>query len=144
LRERGVIVLDPDSGLLACGDEGSGRMPDPPVIADFVRQHFASRDLEGKSILVTAGPTREPIDPVRYVSNRSSGKMGYALAEAARRRGASVTLISGPTALAAPVGVAISSVTTAAEMHAAVMDAAPRHQIVIKAAAVADYAPALM
>ena len=141
LRARGVIVLDPDSGILACGDEGAGRMPDPPVIADFVRQHFSARDLEGKSVLVTAGPTREPIDPVRYVSNRSSGKMGYALAEAARRRGAIVTLISGPTALAAPAGVAVSNVTTAAEMHAAVMEALPRHQIVIKAAAVADYAP---
>jgi phosphopantothenoylcysteine decarboxylase/phosphopantothenate--cysteine ligase len=141
LRARGVIVLDPDSGILACGDEGAGRMPDPPVIADFVRQHFAARDLEGKSVLVTAGPTREPIDPVRYVSNRSSGKMGYALAEAARHRGATVTLISGPTALAAPNGVAISNVTTAGEMHDAVMAALPSHQIVIKAAAVADYAP---
>lgn len=141
LRARGVIVLDPDSGILACGDEGAGRMPDPPVIADYVRQHFAARDLEGKSVLVTAGPTREPIDPVRYVSNRSSGKMGYALAEAARRRGATVTLISGPTALSAPAGVALSSVTTAGEMHDAVMEALPRHQIVIKAAAVADYAP---
>jgi phosphopantothenoylcysteine decarboxylase/phosphopantothenate--cysteine ligase len=141
LRARGVIVLDPDSGLLACGDEGAGRMPDPPVIADFVRQHFAARDLEGKSVLVTAGPTREAIDPVRFVSNRSSGKMGYALAEAARRRGASVTLISGPTSLPAPAGVAVASVTTAAEMHAAVMAALPRHGIVIKAAAVADYAP---
>src|SRR5438046_331574 len=141
LRARGVIVLDPDSGILACGDEGAGRMPDPPVIADFVRQHFAARDLEGKSVLVTAGPTREPIDPVRFVSNRSSGKMGYAIAEAARRRGANVTLISGPTGLAAPAGVAMSSVITAEEMHAAVMEALPRHQIVIKAAAVADYAP---
>jgi phosphopantothenoylcysteine decarboxylase/phosphopantothenate--cysteine ligase len=141
LRARGVIVLDPDSGLLACGDEGAGRMPDPPLIADFVRRHFAARDLEGKSVLVTAGPTREPIDPVRFVSNRSSGKMGYALADAARRRGASVTLISGPTALPPPPGVTISTVTTAEEMHAAVMEALPRHQIVIKAAAVADYAP---
>src|SRR5438552_3578556 len=135
------LAAVPDSGILACGDEGSGRMPDPPVIAEFVRRHFAARDLEGKSILVTAGPTREPIDPVRFVSNRSSGKMGYALAEAARRRGASVTLISGPTALPAPAGVTISTVTTAEEMHAAVMEALPRHQIVIKAAAVADYAP---
>src|SRR5204863_422447 len=83
-----------DSGILACGDEGSGRMPDPPVLADFVKQQFATRDLEGRSILVTAGPTREPIDPVRYISNRSSGKMGYAIAEAARRRGAKVTLVS--------------------------------------------------
>ena len=141
LRDRGVTVLDPDSGLLACGDEGSGRMPDPPVLAEFVKQQFAERDLEGKSILVTAGPTREPIDPVRYISNRSSGKMGYAIAEAARRRGAKVTLVSGPTAIPAPAGVSITHVTTAAEMYAAVMDALPAHQIVIKAAAVADFTP---
>jgi len=141
LRERGVIVLDPDSGLLACGDEGSGRMPDPPVLADFVKQQFAERDLEGRSILVTAGPTREPIDPVRYISNRSSGKMGYAIAEAARRRGAKVTLVSGPTSIPAPGGVTFTRVTTAAEMRKAVMDALPSQQIVIKAAAVADFAP---
>jgi phosphopantothenoylcysteine decarboxylase/phosphopantothenate--cysteine ligase len=141
LRERGVIVLDPDSGILACGDEGSGRMPDPPVLADFVKQQFAERDLEGRSILVTAGPTREPIDPVRYISNRSSGKMGYAIAEAARRRGAKVTLVSGPTAITPPGGVALTRVTTAAEMHKAVMDALPSQQIVIKAAAVADFTP---
>ena len=141
LRDRDVIVLDPDSGLLACGDEGSGRMPDPPVLAEFVKQQFAARDLEGKSILVTAGPTREPIDPVRYISNRSSGKMGYAIAEAARRRGAKVTLVSGPTALASPAGVTIIRVTTAAEMHDAVMEALPAQQIVIKAAAVADFTP---
>jgi phosphopantothenoylcysteine decarboxylase/phosphopantothenate--cysteine ligase len=141
LRDRGVIVLDPDSGILACGDEGSGRMPDPSVLADFVKQQFATRDLEGRSILVTAGPTREPIDPVRYISNRSSGKMGYAIAEAARRRGATVTLISGPTAIPAPAGVAFTRITTAAEMHKAVMDALPANQIVIKAAAVADFTP---
>jgi phosphopantothenoylcysteine decarboxylase/phosphopantothenate--cysteine ligase len=141
LRERGVVVLDPDSGILACGDEGSGRMPDPPVLAEFVKQRFATRDLEGKSILVTAGPTREPIDPVRYISNRSSGKMGYALAEAARTRGANVTLISGPTAIPAPAGVAFTRVTTAAEMHKAVVGALPEHQIVIKAAAVSDFTP---
>ncbi|HEV7426363.1 MAG TPA: bifunctional phosphopantothenoylcysteine decarboxylase/phosphopantothenate--cysteine ligase CoaBC [Thermoanaerobaculia bacterium] len=141
LRERGVIVLDPDSGMLACGDEGSGRMPDPPVLADFVKQQFATRDLEGRSILVTAGPTREPIDPVRYISNRSSGKMGYAIAEAARRRGAKVMLVSGPTAITPPAGVAVTHVTTTAEMHRAVMDALPSQQIVIKAAAVADFTP---
>jgi phosphopantothenoylcysteine decarboxylase/phosphopantothenate--cysteine ligase len=141
LRERGVIVLDPDSGILACGDEGSGRMPDPSVLADFVKQQFAARDLEGRTILVTAGPTREPIDPVRYISNRSSGKMGYAIAEAARRRGAKVTLVSGPTAITPPGGVALTPVTTAAEMHKAVMDALPSQQIVIKAAAVADFTP---
>ena len=141
LRDRDVIVLDPDSGLLACGDEGSGRMPDPPVLAEFVKQQFATRDLEGKSILVTAGPTREPIDPVRYISNRSSGKMGYAIAEAARRRGANVTLVSGPTAIPVPAGVALTRVMTAAEMHSAVMEALPAQHIVIKAAAVADFTP---
>jgi phosphopantothenoylcysteine decarboxylase/phosphopantothenate--cysteine ligase len=144
LRARGVMVLDPDSGLLACGDEGSGRMPDPTVLADFVKQQFADRDLDGKSVLVTAGPTREPIDPVRYVSNRSSGKMGYAIAEAARRRGANVTLVTGPTAIPAPNGVTVARVVTAAEMHRAVMDALPAQQIVIKAAAVADFAPAVV
>ncbi|HJQ38213.1 MAG TPA: bifunctional phosphopantothenoylcysteine decarboxylase/phosphopantothenate--cysteine ligase CoaBC [Thermoanaerobaculia bacterium] len=142
LRARGVEVLDPDSGLLACGDEGAGRMPDVPVLVDIVKAHFAKRDLAGKSILVTAGPTREPIDPVRYLSNRSSGKMGYAIADAARRRGATVTLISGPTARPEPPGVAITRVRTADEMHAAVMASAPQNQIVIKAAAVADFAPA--
>jgi phosphopantothenoylcysteine decarboxylase/phosphopantothenate--cysteine ligase len=144
LRDHGVIVLDPDSGLLACGDEGSGRMPDPPVLAEFVKQQFATRDLEGRSILVTAGPTREPIDPVRYISNRSSGKMGYAIAEAARRRGANVTLVSGPTAISAPAGVALTRVTTSAEMHKAVMDALSSQQIVIKAAAVSDFTPVVV
>jgi len=138
LRARGVEIIEPDSGLLACGDEGAGRLPDVPVIVERVRAHFGTRDLEGKSVLVTAGPTREPIDPVRYISNRSSGKMGYALAEAARRRGANVTLVSGPTALAEPP-VKVVRVTTAAEMRDAVL-AAP-HDIVIKAAAVADFAP---
>ena len=142
LRTRGVEVLDPDSGLLACGDEGAGRMPDVPVLVEIVKRHFSARDLEGRSILVTAGPTREPIDPVRYLSNRSSGKMGYAIADAARRRGAAVTLVSGPTSVPAPAGVAFTRVGTAEEMHAAVMAAAPRHQIVIKAAAVADFTPA--
>ena len=138
LRARGVGIIEPDSGLLACGEEGAGRLPDVPVIVERVRAHFATRDLAGKSVLVTAGPTREPIDPVRYISNRSSGKMGYAIAEAARRRGANVTLVSGPNALAEPP-VNMVRVTTAAEMRDAVL-AAP-HDIVIKAAAVADFAP---
>jgi phosphopantothenoylcysteine decarboxylase/phosphopantothenate--cysteine ligase len=141
LRARDAIVLDPDSGLLACGDEGVGRMPDPSAIAEQVRMLFGARDLEGQRILVTAGPTREAIDPVRYISNRSSGKMGYALAEAARRRGASVTLISGPTSLAAPAGVDLIRVTTAIEMRDAVLAAAPSHTVLVKAAAVADFAP---
>lgn len=142
LRGRGVEIIEPVNGLLACGEEGAGKMPDVPVLVDFVKGFWSGRDLEGKNVLVTAGPTREPIDPVRYISNRSSGKMGYAIAEAAQRRGANVTLISGPTARTAPVGVSITRVRTAKEMHAAVMDAAPRNQIVIKAAAVADFAPA--
>jgi phosphopantothenoylcysteine decarboxylase / phosphopantothenate---cysteine ligase len=142
LRARGVGIIEPVDGLLACGEEGAGKMPDVPVLVEHVRAHFAARDLEGKTVLVTAGPTREAIDPVRYISNRSSGKMGYAIAEAARRRGAQVTLVSGPTAMPAPAGVAMTRVRTATEMHSAVMAAAPQHQIVIKAAAVADFAPA--
>ncbi len=141
LRNRGVEIIEPVNGLLACGEEGAGKMPDVPVLVELVKGHFAGRDLEGKNVLVTAGPTREPIDPVRYISNRSSGKMGYAIAEAAQRRGANVTLISGPTARTAPAGVNILRVRTAKEMHAAVMAAAPQNQIVIKAAAVADFAP---
>jgi phosphopantothenoylcysteine decarboxylase / phosphopantothenate---cysteine ligase len=142
LRRRGVHLLDPDSGLLACGDEGAGRMPDPPLIAAEVRRLFAPQDLAGQTVLVTAGPTREPIDPVRYVSNRSSGKMGYAIAEAARRRGATVVLVSGPTALPPPPGVELRSVTTAAEMAREVLALAGDASILIGAAAVADYAPA--
>lgn len=142
LRARGVGIIEPVNGLLACGEEGAGKMPDVPELVEQVRVHYAARDLEGKSVLVTAGPTREPIDPVRYISNRSSGKMGYAIAEAARRRGARVTLVSGPTSMPVPAGVEITRVGTASEMHSAVMAAAPSHQIVIKAAAVADFAPA--
>jgi len=144
LRLRGVDVIEPDWGLLACGDEGAGRMPDPPVLIDRVKQHFVPRDLEGQSVLVTAGPTREPIDPVRFISNRSSGKMGYAIAEAARRRGANVTLVTGPTSINEPAGISVMRVGTAAEMHDAVLRALPTHQIVVGAAAVADYAPATM
>jgi phosphopantothenoylcysteine decarboxylase/phosphopantothenate--cysteine ligase len=142
LRKRGVEIIEPVNGLLACGEEGAGKMPDVPVLVEIVKMHFlTTQDLQGRTILVTAGPTREPIDPVRYISNRSSGKMGYAIAEAARKRGANVTLVSGPTALAVPFGVAVKHVVTAEEMHAAVLAAAPNHQIVIKAAAVSDFAP---
>lgn len=142
LRSRGVITLDPDSGLLACGDEGVGRMPDVAAIVEQVRAFFGARDLEGKRVLVTAGPTRESIDPVRYISNRSSGKMGYALAQAARMRGASVTLISGPTSLSAPQGVEVLRVTTAAEMYDRVLASVDSHDVLVKAAAVADFTPA--
>ncbi|HEX8169480.1 MAG TPA: bifunctional phosphopantothenoylcysteine decarboxylase/phosphopantothenate--cysteine ligase CoaBC [Thermoanaerobaculia bacterium] len=142
LRARGAGIIEPVDGLLACGEEGAGKMPDVPVLVELVKAHFAARDLEGKNVLVTAGPTREPLDPVRFLSNRSSGKMGYAIAEAARRRGANVTLVSGPTSVIVPAGVTVQRVGTAAEMHAAVLAAAPHQQVVIKAAAVADYAPA--
>lgn len=141
LRNRGVGIIEPVNGLLACGEEGAGKMPDVPELVAFVQSRFVARDLEGQRVLVTAGPTREPLDPVRYLSNRSSGKMGYAIADAARRRGAQVTLVTGPTSLIVPAGVEVQRVTTAAEMHAAVMQAATQHQIVIKAAAVADFAP---
>jgi phosphopantothenoylcysteine decarboxylase / phosphopantothenate---cysteine ligase len=141
LRTRGVFVLEPDAGLLACGDEGAGRMPDPAVIAEQVRVFLGPRDLEGLRLLVTAGPTREAIDPVRYISNRSSGRMGFAIAAAATRRGASVTLVSGPTNLSPPCGVDTVFVTSAAQMHEAVMARAASVDVVVKAAAVADFAP---
>lgn len=140
LRERGVEVLDPDSGLLACGDEGEGRMPDPSEIARWVVERSAdARDLEGLKILVTAGPTREPIDPVRFISNRSSGRMGYAIAAAARERGAEVILVSGPVAIPAPAGVTIEPVVTSRQMREAVLRHAAGQDVVIKAAAVADW-----
>ncbi|MBW3671949.1 MAG: bifunctional phosphopantothenoylcysteine decarboxylase/phosphopantothenate--cysteine ligase CoaBC [Acidobacteria bacterium] len=140
LRERGVEVLDPDSGLLACGDEGEGRMPDPSEIARWVAKRWAeTRDLEGLKILVTAGPTREPIDPVRFISNRSSGRMGYAIAAAARDRGAKVILVSGPVAIPAPAGVTVEPVVTSRQMRDAVLGHAPKQDVIIKAAAVADW-----
>ena len=141
LEGRGVEMIDPESGRLAEGEEGPGRLAEIGTIVERVKLHFAARDLDGRRILVTAGPTREPIDPVRYISNRSSGKMGYAIADAARRRGATVTLVSGPTSLPLPSGVDVARITTAAEMYEAVMHHAAQNQVVIKAAAVADFAP---
>jgi phosphopantothenoylcysteine decarboxylase/phosphopantothenate--cysteine ligase len=140
LRGRGVTVLEPDSGALASGLSGKGRFPE---IADIVEALYRAlapvRDLAGDRVLVTAGPTREPIDPVRYISNRSSGKMGYGLAVAALRRGAAVTLISGPTALTPPAGAVFVPVQTAEEMREAVLHHLEKATIVVKAAAVADY-----
>lgn len=138
----GYHVLPPDTGMLACGVEGPGRLPDPAVIVDRVATILgAQADLAGRKVLVTAGPTREAIDPVRYISNHSSGKMGYALAKAAAARGADVVLVSGPTDLAPPPGVALKRVESAAEMLDAVMAEYPGCDVVIKAAAVADYRP---
>jgi phosphopantothenoylcysteine decarboxylase/phosphopantothenate--cysteine ligase len=140
LRGRGVTVLEPDTGALASGLHGKGRFPEVDDIVEALRRMLTPvRDLAGDRVLVTAGPTREPIDPVRYISNRSSGKMGYGLAAAALRRGAGVTLISGPTALTPPSGAVFVPVQTAEEMREAVLHHLERTTIVVKAAAVADY-----
>ena len=140
LRRRGHLIVDPDEGALACGMVGPGRLADPVRIAEAALELTRrSHDLEGETVLVTAGPTQEPIDPVRFVSNRSSGKMGYALAEAAAARGARVILVSGPTALEPPPGVETVRVRTAHEMLDAVLRRFSEATIVIKAAAVADY-----
>jgi phosphopantothenoylcysteine decarboxylase/phosphopantothenate--cysteine ligase len=140
LKDRGLWFIEPDEGWLACGTVGAGRLPDAAVIADFVDSVSGGRrDLEGESILITAGPTQEPIDPVRYISNRSSGKMGYALASEAAKRGAHVTLISGPVSLPTPHGVEMIRIRTAKQMFDAVMAALPEASIIIKSAAVADY-----
>jgi phosphopantothenoylcysteine decarboxylase/phosphopantothenate--cysteine ligase len=142
LRSRGVRVVEPGSGYLACGMVGPGRLAENEAIVAAVLQVLgAAQDFAGETVLITAGPTREAIDPVRYISNRSSGKMGYALAEAALRRGARVRLVSGPTALKPPDGAEVFYVESAAEMHQAVMAHAEEANIIIKAAAVADYRP---
>jgi phosphopantothenoylcysteine decarboxylase/phosphopantothenate--cysteine ligase len=140
LRERGVTILEPDAGELASGLSGKGRLPEVDHIVEaLLGLLHPRRDLAGDHVLVTAGPTREPLDPVRFISNRSSGKMGYGLATAARRRGAVVTLVSGPTALTPPAGVVFVPVQTAEEMREAVLQHLPGATIVVKAAAVADY-----
>jgi phosphopantothenoylcysteine decarboxylase/phosphopantothenate--cysteine ligase len=140
LRARGHRIIGPDEGDLACGTVGAGRMAEPEQIAAVVAQAAVSRnDLAGEVILITAGPTQEPLDPVRYITNRSSGKMGYALAEAAAARGALVYLVSGPTNLTPPPGVDMISVRTAREMRDAVMARLDQSTIIVKSAAVADY-----
>jgi phosphopantothenoylcysteine decarboxylase / phosphopantothenate---cysteine ligase len=142
LRARGVHVVDPDEGYLACGMTGAGRLASLEAIVKAVCEVLGLRhDLDGETLLVTAGPTREDLDPVRFLTNRSSGKMGYALADAASRRGARVILISGPTDLAAPSGVDWVPVRTTAEMHGAVRERAGEATVIIMAAAVADYRP---
>jgi phosphopantothenoylcysteine decarboxylase/phosphopantothenate--cysteine ligase len=142
LRAFGYRLVAPDSGVLACGHEGPGRLPDVPVLLDALASALSAQDLAGRRVLVSAGPTREPIDPVRFVSNRSSGRMGYALAGAARRRGAHVTLVSGPTALAPPPGCELIRTETAAEMGKALRDRVTTADVVLMVAAVADYRPA--
>jgi len=140
LVELGWRFIPPASGHLACGSDGIGRLPEPAEILDFVVDELShENDFIGKKLLVTAAGTYEPIDPVRYIGNRSSGKMGYAIAEAAKKRGAEVTLVSGPSALTAPAGVKLVRVETAAQMRQAVLEFFDEADIIIKAAAVADY-----
>ena len=142
LADRGFHLMTPESGPLACGTAGIGRLPESSAIVERIAAHFsAGKSLQGVRLLVTAGGTREAIDPVRYIGNRSSGKMGYAIAAVAAERGAEVILVSGPVSLAAPTGVTRVSVESALEMRDAVLAAFPTVDIVIKAAAVADYRP---
>ena len=141
-RRYGMHVVEPASGYLACGDTGAGKMPEPELLMEYIMQELAfEKDMAGKKVLVTAGPTREAIDPVRYITNHSTGKMGYAIAQAAARRGAEVTLVSGLVNLKAPLGVNLVPVTSAGEMFQAVTEASSSQDVIIKAAAVADYRP---
>ena len=142
LREYGWQVVEPASGHLACGDSGKGKLPEPEVLLDWILQTIArEKDMAGLKVLVTAGPTQEALDPVRYLTNHSSGKMGYAIAKAAARRGAQVTLVTGPTALERPRFVETVEIVSAEDMFREVTARAPEQDIIIKAAAVADYTP---
>lgn len=143
LRDYGMTVIDPASGYLACGDTGAGKMPEPEALLEYILREVAKeRDLAGKRVLVTAGPTREPIDPVRYITNHSTGRMGYAIAREAMLRGAEVTLVSGPVSLTPPPFVMAIPVESAADMYDVVMAHADDADIIIKSAAVADFTPA--
>ena len=142
LTGRGVQILGPDEGLQACGESGPGRMLEPGQLVDAVAELFNTGVLAGQHVLVTAGPTREALDPVRYISNRSSGRMGFAIAAAAAEAGAQVTLVSGPVNLPTPAGVQRLDVVSAADMHAAVMNQIAATSLFISVAAVADYRPA--
>ena len=142
LKERGYDLIDPAYGMLACGDVGKGKMPEPAFLLDCILDRIAfAKDMQGLDVLVTAGPTQESIDPVRYITNHSSGKMGYALARVCRMRGANVTLVSGETALETPLGVTRIDVKSAEDMYDAVFAHAQSADMIFKAAAVADYTP---
>ncbi len=141
LRHYGMEVVNPATGYLACGDTGEGKMPEPELLLEYITKALYPKDMEGVRVLVTAGATREKIDPVRYITNHSTGKMGYAIARAAMMRGAQVTLVSGKTQLQPPMGVCVINIESAAEMAEAVKGCAGVQDIVIKAAAVADYRP---
>ena len=142
LENYGYEVISPAVGYLACGDTGAGKMPEPELLLEYILQEIAcEKDMQGLNVLVTAGPTQEAADPVRYLTNHSTGKMGYAIATVCARRGASVTLVSGPTALKKPQFVRTVEITTAKEMFEAVAGRASEQDIIVKAAAVADYRP---
>ena len=145
LRRYGFTVIEPATGMLACKDVGSGKLPEPEVLCEEIYRVIArEKDLQGLHITVTAGPTQESLDPVRFLTNHSSGKMGYAIAREAMLRGADVTLISGPVALKAPLGVKLVHITTAQEMLEGVQAALPQTDVLVMAAAVADYRPAVV
>lgn len=145
LKEYGMEVIDPACGYLACGDTGEGKMPEPELLMEYVLKALSGKkDMEGMKVLVTAGPTQEAIDPVRYITNHSTGKMGYAVARAAAMRGAEVTLVSGPTSLNPPAFAETIPVVSAEEMFQAVTSRAEQQDIIIKTAAVADYRPAVV
>ena len=141
LQSYGMEVISPATGYLACGDTGEGKMPEPELMLEYIIKALRPRDMKGLRLLVTAGPTMEKIDPVRYISNHSTGKMGYAIARAAMMRGAVVTLVTGKTNLMPPMGVETIGITSAADMAQAVKERAGEQDIIIKAAAVADYRP---
>lgn len=142
LKRHGYGIIDPVCGMLANGDTGDGKLPSEEVLTEYILRELAfPKDMEGQKVLVTAGPTQEAIDPVRYITNHSTGKMGYAIAKMAMYRGAEVTLVSGPTSLAAPMFVDVVPVVSAEDMYRAVMQRAEEQDIIIKAAAVADYRP---
>ena len=142
LRERGFHIIDPAAGHLACGDTGRGKLPDTPALLWGIEKALTPQDLAGRRVLVTAGPTQEAMDPVRFLSNHSTGKMGYAVAARAALRGAETTLVSGPTALDTPAGVQRVDVVSAREMYDAVVSRAAEQDMIVKAAAVGDYRPA--
>jgi phosphopantothenoylcysteine decarboxylase/phosphopantothenate--cysteine ligase len=142
LQRFGHHIIEPAEGELACGYEGKGRLAEPEQIVEYVEAALTKKDMQGEHVIVTAGPNCEPIDPVRFITNRSTGKMGFAMARIAHQRGAEVTLVSGPTALAPPLGVRLCPVRTALEMQQAVLAHYPRATIVVSAAAIADYRPA--
>ena len=144
LKKYGMEVIHPASGYLACGDTGEGKMPEPEVLLEYIIKAVTPKDMAGKRVLVTAGPTQEKLDPVRYISNHSTGKMGYAIAKAAMLRGAEVTLVSGKVAITPPMGVEVVPIVSAVDMAKAVKERAQEQDIIIKAAAVADYRPVMV